>query len=71
MTVGASHPQSANGDSNQAIIEELSLTGLSRFPTKEEIAGFDQLIRKSVDRRKAIEDLMWGLINTEEFIYNH
>jgi hypothetical protein len=60
-----------NGDSNQAIIEELSLTGLSRFPTKEEIAGFDQLIRKSADRRKAIEDLMWGLINTEEFIYNH
>jgi hypothetical protein len=58
------------------IIEELYLTALSRRPSAEEtrlmLSAFaadnpdDQAAR-----REAVEDILWALLNTKEFIYNH
>ena len=56
---------------NQEIIEELCLAALSRFPTEKEMDQLEVKLNQSVDRRKAIEDLVWGLLSTSEFVYNH
>jgi hypothetical protein len=60
-----------NGTSDEKVIEDLCLAGLSRFPAKEEINALKGLIQKSASRRHALEDLMWGLITSREFTYKH
>jgi hypothetical protein len=59
------------GSSDHTIIEEFSLAALSRFPTEQENAELEKLIRQGPSRRQAFEDLVWGLITTREFIHNH
>ena len=59
------------GASNDEIIEELYLAGLSRFPTERERTLLKTMITGAESRRKAIEDLMWGVIASREFAYNH
>ena len=59
------------GASNREIIEEFCVTALSRFPTTYEVAQLETLMNQSPDRRQAVEDLLWGLLNTSEFAYNH
>jgi len=58
--------------SDDKIIEELYLAALSRFPRDEELAlmrtAFDA---KEIMRRTAVEDIMWALLNTREFVLNH
>ncbi|MES2469498.1 MAG: DUF1549 and DUF1553 domain-containing protein [Verrucomicrobiota bacterium] len=54
------------------IVTELYLACYSRLPTDEEI----QLATASfadhpVIRRRAIEDLLWALMNSAEFVFNH
>ena len=57
--------------SNAAIIEELYLLAYCRLPTAEEakacLRWFD---RAGTKRRQAVEDLLWVLINTPEFVFN-
>ena len=60
-----------NGTSDSQIIEEFYLASLSRFPSEEEQSKLQALIGQQPSRREAIEDLLWGLFNSEEFIYNH
>lgn len=59
----AAHP------TNPALVEELYLRTLSRFPTAAERAFAEK--RLTGDRRRATEDLLWALVNTREFAYNH
>jgi hypothetical protein len=58
--------------SDDKIIEELYLAALARFPREEELAlmqtAFDA---QGTTRRTAVEDIMWTLLNTREFIFNH
>ncbi len=60
-----------SGSSDRQIIEELSLVARSRFPTAEELAALKEMIRQRPSRREALEDLMWGIITSREFAYNH
>jgi len=57
------------------IVEELYLTAYSRLPsvdeTKVAAAGIAAAKDDASSRQKAIEDLMWALINTPEFVLNH
>lgn len=53
-----------------AVIDEIYLTVLSRFPTDEE-RKTAQAYAKSVSRREAVIDLTWALINSAEFLYRH
>ena len=54
------------------IIEELYLATLSRFPSDKEQAWMKQSFDESGDDRvAAVEDVMWTLLNTREFVYNH
>ena len=55
----------------QQIVEQLYLVTLSRKPTKSETELMQQAFTESNDRRVAAEDILWTLLNTKEFIYNH
>jgi hypothetical protein len=55
----------------RVIIDELYLETLSRFPSDKERAVMLQAFTESGDdRRAAVEDVLWALLNTKEFIYN-
>jgi hypothetical protein len=43
----------------------------SRGPTSSEIDFIQPRIAEIVDRKQAYEDLLWALINTKEFLFNH
>ena len=59
------------GAANDEIVEELYLAALSRFPTDRERSTLRTMIAQADPRRQAIEDLMWGVIASREFAYNH
>ena len=54
-------------------IEELYLRALSRAPTASELAvALAHIERASpAQRQAAYEDIVWALINTKEFLFNH
>lgn len=54
------------------IVDELYLGTLSRFPVKKEKALMLQAFDKLKDnRRSAAEDVLWALLNSKEFVFNH
>lgn len=55
--------------SDPALVEELYLRTLSRFPSPAERAYAEGLLKHR--RAQAVEDLLWALVNTREFSYNH
>ncbi len=56
--------------SPRAIVEELYLLAYSRFPTTEEREVGESLFDgPKADRRAAVEDLMWALMNSAEFVF--
>ena len=50
------------------IVEELYLASLCRYPTAAERSAALALIGRAKDRRAALEDLLWGLVNAKEFL---
>ena len=59
------------GASDSQIIEDFYLAALSRFPTAEEQARLQKAIAERPPRREALEDLLWGIVSSREFAYNH
>ncbi|HZY88828.1 MAG TPA: DUF1553 domain-containing protein, partial [Gemmataceae bacterium] len=58
----------ASGKPLPDVIDELYLTALSRPPAPQERQRALDLVRRSKDRRAALEDLVWGLVNAKEFL---
>jgi len=57
-------------DSPRAIVEELYLLTYNRFPTDEERGVGASLFEGArADRRLAVEDLLWALLNSPEFVF--
>jgi len=55
--------------SNEAIVDELFLATLSRFPSAtEKQIGVEQIRHY---REAGAEDLLWALLNKTEFLFNH
>lgn len=54
-----------------AVAEELYLTALTRPPTAEETAEVVELWVKPEDRLAVIQDLLWALLSSSEFRFNH
>ncbi len=54
-----------------AIIYELYLSTVNRFPTDAERNLMLNACSQNADRREVVEDLMWTLLNTKEFLFNH
>jgi hypothetical protein len=52
--------------------EELYLAVLTRFPTEDEMAEVAAyLTARSADKSAAAQELVWGLMNSAEFRFNH
>lgn len=59
------------GKKDEAIIDSLYLVALSRPPAAEELAASKAHIAKSADRRQALEDIGWAILNCKEFLFQH
>ena len=53
------------------IIEELYLRCLSRKPTEQEAKRLNELVVAEPDKKKALDDAFWALLNSREFMFNH
>jgi len=61
-----------NGATNGEILDEFYLAALARFPTAREKARLlDFLNQRSALRRQTLERLVWAIMNSREFAYNH
>lgn len=53
------------------IVEELYLGALSRLPSEAERSRALSFVSAEKDPRRALEDVLWALVNSKEFIFNH
>jgi hypothetical protein len=53
---------------DQLILSELFLATLSRFPTETESTAIKKWLQQSLDRRQTMEDILWSLLNSKEFV---
>jgi hypothetical protein len=69
---GTARKLSESKKSPQEIVEELYLTCLARFPSEHEKTTMLKVFAEAGnDRRAATEDVLWALLNTKEFLFNH
>jgi hypothetical protein len=57
--------------SPEEITKELYAVALSREPNASELAAASKHLQNAKDRRQAVEDLGWVLINSKEFLFRH
>lgn len=60
----------ADGKSDREIVTQLYVRGFGRSPTEAELSGWLTRLGNG-DRRMALEDFLWGLLNSNEFSTNH
>jgi hypothetical protein len=58
---------------SRTIIEELFLASFSRYPTAQEREKIEGLMnaRPPAQQLEAARDLMWAILNSPEFVFNH
>lgn len=72
-----SHPQGrvarllARSATDQELADELYLATLARFPTDAERQALGALLTEAPTREEGWQDLLWTLINSPEFAFNH
>jgi hypothetical protein len=57
-----------NHATDKEIITEFYLAALARFATPREVQAISERLEHAVDRRQAVEDLLWAVLNTKEFL---
>jgi hypothetical protein len=55
----------------ERLIEELYLATLSRPPSPQETAKARQWLADASNLREGAQDLLWALLNSREFLFNH
>lgn len=61
-----------NNKTDAEIVEELFLLSLARFPSQAESAKMVEYLTAEKNRRdRAIHDVLWTLLNSNEFLLNH
>ena len=58
----------SSGQSPDQIITDLYWTTLTRPPSSEELSITVHVLEKASDRRAALEDITWSLLNSNEFL---
>jgi hypothetical protein len=53
------------------MVEELYLATVSRSPRREEVGRAMQWIARAPSQREGLQDLLWALLNSREFLFNH
>jgi hypothetical protein len=60
------------GRTDAEIIDDLFYTALGRPPRKDEqMRSLAHVTKSGQERRQALEDVLWTLLNTREFLFNH
>jgi hypothetical protein len=57
--------------SNRAMVEELYLRTLSRLPDAREFTHWEESLSRDGSKREVLADLLWALLNSREFAFNH
>lgn len=60
-----------DGKSDAEIVTQLFLLAYCRPPEDSELATATNYIAMTNDRRQALEDICWGVLNTKEFLFQH
>ena len=60
-----------SGMADGEVVRELYLRAYSRIPRDSELAEWSSLIANSPKRDEAVQDLLWTLLNSREFAFNH
>lgn len=53
------------------IIKEMYVAALSRPPAEAELTQLSAYVTVAEDKRAALEDTFWSLLNSKEFMFNH
>ena len=53
------------------MVEELYLSAYSRLPNEKERETIIAYVQSQQEERKAMEDVLWTLLNSKEFSFNH
>ena len=53
------------------VFTEMYLVAFSRYPTKEELANCDQIVKAAPNKREGYQDVLWAISNSREFLFNH
>ena len=53
------------------ILSELYLAALSRPPTNDEVHLHQRYLSKATERDEAYEDILWAVLNSKEFLFQH
>jgi len=56
---------------DETVFTEFYLVTLSRFPTANEVGHCRTILASAADRRAGLEDILWALLNSREFLFNH
>ena len=57
--------------SDADILNNLYVRALSRFPAASTAESLLQHVSSSEDKRQAWEDILWTILNSQEFVYQH
>ncbi|MCA9076136.1 MAG: DUF1553 domain-containing protein [Planctomycetaceae bacterium] len=62
-----------SGMSDEALLDEIYLACLSRFPTETERTELLDMLPDTGtgDEREVIEDIFWSILSSREFLFNH
>ncbi len=74
LTNGGGHANRLANDKareDRAKIRELYLLAFSREPVQEEVDVITAYLGRAENAKVAYEDVIWALVNTKEFLFNH
>jgi hypothetical protein len=59
--------------SDRELIEEVFLTSLARLPQQHELEEISAVLgaASAEERRIVLEDIVWGIVSSREFLFNH
>ena len=50
---------------------EIYLWAFARPPAADELQTVERFLNTGGNRKEAYEDVLWALLNTKEFLFNH
>ena len=53
------------------IIEQMYIRCLSRAPRPEEMTKLLAAVNTATDKKQALDDVFWAVLNSREFMFNH